>query len=97
MSRGNFEMSVLGENLKKLRNKHALPIYKIAAGTNINPNYLQRMENNKQKNPGLEVLVKLADFYGITIDELVGHQVNKNPKADWWLPEKKGGRKSGNN
>jgi transcriptional regulator with XRE-family HTH domain len=47
------------------------------------------MEAGKKLNPSLDVLTKLADFYGISIDELVGHKINKDPKCDWWLPDKR--------
>jgi transcriptional regulator with XRE-family HTH domain len=82
-------LETLGENLKRLRLKYGVSVVQVAASTNIHPNYLQRMENERQKNPGLDILVKLADFYGISIDALVVHKLNKDPKANWWLPGKK--------
>jgi transcriptional regulator with XRE-family HTH domain len=62
-------------------------------GTTIHNNYLQRLESSHATNPSLDILTKLADFYGITIDELVGHTIEKSPKCDWWLPGKRGGKK----
>jgi len=34
-------------------------------------------------------------FDGVLIDDLVGHKINKDSKADWWLPDKKGGTNNG--
>jgi transcriptional regulator with XRE-family HTH domain len=82
-------LETLGKRLKRIRKDHKLSLFKVASGTMIHNNYLQRLEAGKAKNPSLEVLTKLADFYGISIDELVGHKINKNPKYDWWMPDKK--------
>jgi transcriptional regulator with XRE-family HTH domain len=84
---------VLGERLRRIRKERELSLFKVASGTMIHDRYLQQLESGKSKNPGLRHLTLLADFYGISIDELVGHKINKDPKADWWLPDKKGGRK----
>jgi transcriptional regulator with XRE-family HTH domain len=80
----------LGQRLRRIRKQHELSLFKVASGTTIHDHYLQQLESGKSKNPGLHHLTKLADFFGVSIDELVGHKINKDPKCSWWLPDKKG-------
>lgn len=58
--------------MKKLRRQNNLSLFKVSMATGITDRYLQRIETGKHKNPGLDILTKLADFYGISLDTLVG-------------------------
>jgi transcriptional regulator with XRE-family HTH domain len=68
-------------------------LFKLGSQTGITDKYLQRIEKGKQTNIGLNYLILIADFFGVTIDELVGHEICKEPKCDDWLPDKKGKKK----
>ena len=61
-------------NIKKLRNERGLTQQEIADALNIN-----RMKYNHYElgnsEPSIETLVKLADYYHTTIDEIIGHEV----------------------
>lgn len=61
--------------LKQHRVSRGLSICKLSKLTGISKNTLSSWENNKSI-PRLPTLFKLADFYGISLGELVG--MNKN-------------------
>lgn len=61
-------------NLKQLRNEKGLTQQDLANALNIN-----RMKYNHYElgnsEPNIKTLIKLADFYHTTIDEIIGHEV----------------------
>ena len=61
-------------NLKELRIKHNLKQQDIADNLQIT-----RMKYNHYElgnaEPNIKMLIKLADFYKVTLDELIGHEV----------------------
>jgi len=61
--------------LKKLREKINLTQTEVARISGINLRNYNKYENNVTE-PDIETLCKLADFYHVTIDELVGHETN---------------------
>ncbi len=63
--------------LKQHRVSRGLSIYKLSRLTGISKNTLSSWENSKSI-PRLPTLFKLADFYGITLDELVGRDKTFN-------------------
>lgn len=67
----------IGFNLKNHRKATNTSQEEIAKATGFSQQALSTWENN-QKIPTVEKCAILADFYGITIDELVGHEVKKN-------------------
>lgn len=67
-------MKNYGEELKYRRikrNKSLLDIEKDTGISNVN---LSRWENGKNL-PNIDFCVQLADYYGITLDELVGREI----------------------
>lgn len=69
-------MKNYGEILKEHRlanNKTLLDVQRETGISNVN---LSRWENGKVL-PSIAFCERLADYYGISIDELVGHEVNK--------------------
>lgn len=64
---------MLGENLVKLREDKGLSQKEAAQGIGISNVVLNRYEKNKNK-PDPEMLSRLADFYGVSIDFLVRGQ-----------------------
>lgn len=61
--------------LKKLREKTNLTQTEVARISGINLRNYNKYENNVTE-PDIETLCKLADFYHVTIDELVGRNTN---------------------
>ena len=69
-------MKNYGEILKEHRlanNKTLLDVQRETGISNVN---LSRWENGKVL-PSIAFCERLADYYGISIDELVGHETNK--------------------
>lgn len=64
------EMSYLQKNLILYRKAAGLTQKELAAKLNISPTTLAGYEN-AGKDPKIATLIKLADFYGVSIDNLV--------------------------
>ncbi len=64
-------MKNYGEEMKYHRVKSNLSIRKLAKLTGISNENLSRWERGVVL-PNIDFCVKLADFYGISIDELIG-------------------------
>jgi transcriptional regulator with XRE-family HTH domain len=60
-----------GEALKYQRESNGLKIAELAKAMQISHQNISRWESG-QVLPSIDFCVKLADFYGITLDELVG-------------------------
>lgn len=61
-------------DLKKFRKKTGLTQEQIATALNISkPGYVSWETGRTQ--PGVDMLIKLADFFHVTIDNLLGHEV----------------------
>ncbi|SHH74638.1 helix-turn-helix domain-containing protein [Virgibacillus chiguensis] len=66
-----------GDRLKKLREVNNLSQQQLADKFNINRSTYARYELN-QTQPDFEILKKLADFYEVTVDYILGHETQKN-------------------
>lgn len=60
------------EHLLKLRQEYGLTQTALAQQIGISWRAYQTYERG-QREPGLSALVALADFYGLTVDELICH------------------------
>lgn len=61
----------LGENMRFLREEHGYSLKDVELQTGINNGNLSRYERNLNY-PSIELCIKLADLYEVTLDELVG-------------------------
>lgn len=64
-------MEILAKRLLELRQERKMTRKMVADQINIVERTYQRYEN-AEREPTASVLVELADFYGVTIDYLVG-------------------------
>lgn len=64
-------MEILAQNLFILRKQRNLSREAVARALEMSAMTYQRYEKNL-RDPTAPVLVKLADFYGVTLDQLVG-------------------------
>lgn len=64
-------MEVLSKNLFTLRKARGLSRETVARALEISSMTYQRYEKNL-RDPTAPLMVKLADFYGVTLDQLVG-------------------------
>jgi transcriptional regulator with XRE-family HTH domain len=59
-----------GEYLKKLREERKLTLREVEAKVQISNAYLSQVERGERNIPTFKVLKKLAEAYGVSIDEL---------------------------
>jgi transcriptional regulator with XRE-family HTH domain len=64
----------IGEELKNQRLANGLTLLELEKKTGISNQNLSRWERGLVI-PNVEFCIKLADFYGITLDELVGRDL----------------------
>ena len=62
-----------GESLKYYRERNRLSLSALAEKIGTSRQNLSRWEKNEVL-PSIDFCVKLADFYGISIDELIGRE-----------------------
>ena len=63
----------IGESLKYQRETHGLSQSQLAKQTGLKQQMISYWEANKGL-PNIDFCVQLADFYGISVDELIGHE-----------------------
>lgn len=63
--------------LKELRNEKGLSQLKLALDLNMNQNSISRYEN-MEREADYNTLVKLADYFDVSLDYLLGRSENKN-------------------
>lgn len=66
----------IGENIRKYRTKERLSREKLALKCKglFSASHLRAIEKGKTKNPGIDIIVGIADALGISIDELIGRK-----------------------
>lgn len=72
---------MIGERLKKLRQERGILQRQLAEILKITQQTISLYESNKRE-PDAETLSKIADFFGVTIDYLLGRTDNPNPTED---------------
>lgn len=79
MSSTCWELFLMGvrERLRELRRKYKMSREQLAAKSGVSYPYLAGLESGVRENPSLDILGKLADAFGISIDELVGRKTPK--------------------
>lgn len=63
-------------NLKKLRKEKGISQLKLAMDLNMTQNTISRYETG-EREPGINELIKIADYFDVSIDYLVGRHQNK--------------------
>lgn len=61
-------------NIKRLREEHGLSQSELADQLGVRPPSVWKLERGLQ-NPAYSTLVKLADIFGCTMDEVMGRQI----------------------
>lgn len=70
------ELEQFAKMSKEYRKANRLTIIQLAKLTGISKSTIGNYERAK-RNPSLENVIKLANFYQVSIDELVGRQIPK--------------------
>lgn len=60
------------QNLKQLRKERGISQQALAAHLGISQQAVNKYENHNVE-PDIETMTRLADFFGVTLDYLVGH------------------------
>ena len=68
------DMTDYGEALRYQRDMAGLSQRELSVKINISQQNISRWERGEVL-PSIEMCIKLADFYGITLDELVGRHI----------------------
>lgn len=64
-------LAVMGPRLRTVRERRGVTLADVSRATGISPSTLSRIETGRRK-PTLEVVLRLAKEYGISLDELAG-------------------------
>jgi len=62
----------LAKRLRELRAEKKASLQSVADKIGVSKPHIWELEKGKTKNPSLELLKKLASFYGVTLDYLAG-------------------------
>ncbi|MBQ2735641.1 MAG: helix-turn-helix transcriptional regulator [Clostridia bacterium] len=66
--------------LKELRKKRKISQLKLALDLNMNQNTISRYEN-LEREADYETLIKIADYFDVSIDHLLGRTENEQIKG----------------
>ncbi len=61
--------------MRELREKHGYTQLKVALDLNLNQNSISRYENGTRE-AGYDMLIRFADYYGVSIDYILGRTDN---------------------
>ncbi|GKQ40660.1 hypothetical protein ALMP_71830 [Streptomyces sp. A012304] len=64
-------LAAMGPRLRVVRERRGVTLAAVSCATGISPSTLSRIETGRRK-PTLEVVLRLAEEYGVALDELVG-------------------------
>ncbi|MFD8804613.1 helix-turn-helix domain-containing protein [Streptomyces sp. NPDC059597] len=64
-------LAAMGPRLRVVRERRGVTLADVSRATGISPSTLSRIETGRRK-PALEVVLRLAKEYGVSLDELVG-------------------------
>ena len=64
----------IAESLKQNREQRGMSPYELAKALEVNHQNIYRWERGVVM-PSMEMCVRLADFYGISLDELIGRHI----------------------
>lgn len=71
----------IGERIAQLRKNRNMSQFQLAKTLDIATSTLGMYETNKRK-PNMEMLEKLADFFGVSIDYLLGRETSDKSDID---------------
>lgn len=63
-------MSTPGYRVKKLRLEHKMSVAQLAEAVDVSESYIRDIENEKA-DPRLDVMVKIALVFGVSVNKLV--------------------------
>jgi XRE family transcriptional regulator of biofilm formation len=76
---------MIGDRVKKLRLEKKMSISELASQAGVAKSYLSNLERNKQTNPSIQFLEKIAAVLNIPADHLIHEQINKDDLDSDWM------------
>lgn len=70
----------LGQKIKELRLKKGVSLQVVADAVGASKPHIWELERGSSKNPSLELVTKLANYFGVSIDYLANMQDAGNEK-----------------
>jgi transcriptional regulator with XRE-family HTH domain len=64
--------ATLAQRLKELRLRKKEPLQKVADAIGASKAHVWQLETGKSKNPSIELLTKLAEYYAVPVARLIG-------------------------
>ena len=61
----------LNDNLNRILKERNINVHQLSRGAGVNHENLYKILKEKNKNPGVYTVKKIADYLGLTIDELL--------------------------
>lgn len=65
------------QNLKPLRQLNSVTQNQLAEAIGVTQQSINKYENHKIE-PDIEILIRMADYFHVSVDFLIGHQVSEN-------------------
>jgi len=65
---------MLAKRLKELRKKAGWSQQKLAEKAGLSYNAITKIEQGTAKRPTIQTMIKLADAFGVSLDEVVGRK-----------------------
>lgn len=62
--------------LKELRKLNNLSMDKLGKEINMSSGEISDIENGEKKDPRISTLIRIADYFNISLDELIGRKLN---------------------
>lgn len=72
-------LGAVGPRLKALRAQRSLTLSEVSAASGVSVSTLSRLESG-QRRPNLELLLPIAQLYGVPLDDLVGAPPTGDPR-----------------
>ena len=67
---------IMKTKLKELRKTNNLSMDKLGKEINMSSGEISDIENGKKKDPRISTLIKIADYFDVSLDELIGRKLN---------------------
>ncbi|MFD0717236.1 helix-turn-helix domain-containing protein [Paenibacillus sp. GCM10027626] len=72
---------MIGQHLRQLRKSHGMTQEQLAGFLNMAKSTISQYENNINE-PDLHTLIRIADLFAVSLDELVGRNVRYDTASD---------------
>lgn len=61
----------IGDNIKRIAKEKNISFYRICKNGKISNSYMSDLVNNKRKNPSIDILKRISNELGVSIEELI--------------------------